>query len=131
MGKHVYSALRKYTYVVDMNALSNRGVSLLIVLACVSSFTLEGCSSVHVRARQATHADDVQEKTVFALWWGGSDPVESVDCGGHGLNIVSVKTSWIYSLCSVVTLGAVVPMDIEYKCTEEPLQGGQPLGSTE
>ena len=67
-------------------------------------------------------------KTVVALWWGANDPLESVECGETGLKLVSVKTSWIYSLCSVVTLGAVVPMDIEYTCTSTPLSGGGDLG---
>ena len=114
-----------------MRFLPNRSSSIVIILACVASFALEGCSSVHVRAKQSSHADDLQEKTVVALWWGGNDPLEDVDCNGDGLNIVSVKTSWIYSFCSVITLGAVVPMDIEYKCTVGSLDGGQPLGQAD
>lgn len=103
----------------------NQVLWIVLVMYCI---VFEGCSSVHVTAKQASKADDIYEKTVWALWWGGSDPVESVECNGNGLQIVTVKTSWIYSLCTVVTLGAVVPFDIEYRCTSEPLQGGGEIG---
>jgi len=100
---------------------------IVLVMSCIT-FTFEGCSSVHVLANQASKADDTYEKTVWALWWGVSDPVESVDCNGNGLQIVSMKTSWIYSLCTFVTFGAVVPVDIQYRCTSEPLQCGEEIG---
>ena len=96
----------------------------LLIITTTSLVLLNGCSGVHVRANQVPVADDIYEKTVVALWWGASDPLESVECGEGGLKLVSVKTSWIYSLCSVVTLGAVVPMDIEYRCAGSPLEGG-------
>ena len=100
---------------------------IVLVISCIT-FTFDGCSSVHVQAIQAPKADDTFEKTVWALWWGASDPLESVDCNGNGLQIVTMKTSWIYSLCTFVTLGAAVPVDIEYRCTSEPLQGGDEIG---
>jgi len=103
----------------------NQVLWIVLVMYCIA---FEGCSSVHVSAKQASKADDTYEKTVWALWWGASDPVESVDCNGNGLQIVTMKTSWIYSLCTFVTLGAVVPVDIEYRCTSEPLQGGDEIG---
>ena len=103
-------------------------ISLIIF---IMSFSFEGCSSVHVVAKQASKADDIHEKTVWALWWGASDPLENIDCQGNGLQIVSYKTSWIYSLCSFVTFGAVVPMDVEYRCTSAPMQGGGEIGMIE
>lgn len=106
---------------------TNRTIILIIVLSFVS-FSFEGCSSVYVIAKQASKADDTYTKTVFALWWGASDPVENVECNGNGLQNVSFKTNWLYSVCTFVTLGAVVPMDIEYRCTSEPLQDGGVIG---
>ena len=103
----------------------NQVLWIVLVMYCIA---FEGCSSVHVSAKQASKADDTYEKTVWALWWGASDPLESVDCNGNGLQIVTMKTSWIYSLCTFVTLGAAVPVDIEYRCTSEPLQGGDEIG---
>jgi hypothetical protein len=105
---------------------------VLVVLVLSSlTITFEGCSTVHVVANQASLADDTYKTTVWALWWGVSDPVESVDCNGDGLKIVSMKTNWIYSLCTVVTLGAVVPMDIEYRCTLGSLDGGDVIDDLE
>ena len=106
---------------------TNRAV-ILIIAVTIFSFSFEGCSSVYVIAKQASKADDIQTKTVFALWWGASDPVENVDCKGNGLHDVSVKTNWFYSICTFVTLGAVVPMDIEYRCTSNPLDDGGEIG---
>lgn len=101
---------------------------ILIVSFVSISALSESCSTVHVRAKQSSKADDIYKKTVYALWWGGSDPIENVDCGdGKGLHIVSSSSSWLYSLCTVITLGAVVPMDIEYRCTSENLQNGGTL----
>ncbi len=106
---------------------SKKAIIILFVIS-ISSFSFQGCSSVHVVAKQASKADDIHEKTVWALWWGGSDPLENVDCKGDGLQIVSYKTSWIYSICSFVTFGAVVPVDIEYRCTQGSLHGGDEIG---
>jgi len=109
-------------------ARANHRLAVLLIASSLSLSVLDGCSAVHVRANQASVADDIQHKTVVALWWGVDDPLESVECGGQGLHLVSVKTSWIYSLCTVVTLGAVVPMDIEYRCTSKSLEGGDDIG---
>ena len=103
----------------------NQVLWIVLIMYCIA---FAGCSSVHVTANQAPKADDTYEKTVWALWWGASDPVESVDCNGNGLQFVTMKTNWIYSLCTFVTLGAVVPVDIEYRCTSEPLHGGDIIG---
>ncbi len=100
---------------------------LVAGLSC-ASLAFDGCSTTNVTARQAPVADDTYTTTVWALWWGASDPVESVDCKGNGLKVVSVSTSWLYSLVTVVTLGAVVPMDVEYRCASESMQGGGDIG---
>ncbi len=101
---------------------------ILIVSFVSISSLCESCSTVSVRALQSSKADDTYRKTVYALWWGGSDPIETVDCGdGKGLHIVSSSSNWLYSLCTVVTFGAVVPMDIVYRCTSENLQNGGTL----
>jgi hypothetical protein len=101
----------------------------IIFIAIISSFIfLEGCSTVNVVATQASKSDDIFTTTVVALWWGGSDPVENVDCRGNGLQFVSAQTNWFYSLVTVVTLGAVVPIEVEYRCTSIPMQDGGTIG---
>ena len=105
-------------------------VTLLLIVTIVS-FTIDGCSSVYVNAVQSSKADDIYSKTVFALWWGISDPVEEVDCNGNGLQFVQVKSNLFYSMLTVLTLGAVVPYDIQYRCTSEPMQDGGTIGRME
>ncbi len=111
--------------------LMHRTVSLVLVIA-VLSLSQGGCASgVEITAMQASKADDRITKTEVALWWGLADRTESVDCKGNGLQFVSAKTNWFYSLCTVVTLGAVVPLVVEYRCTSVPLQDGGKIGMTE
>lgn len=104
--------------------------SAVIVYAVLSFMVCaEGCSTVNVKANQTSKADDIKKTTVCALWWGASDPIVTANCNGNGLQIVSTTSNWLYSLCTVITLGAVVPMDVEYRCTSEPLQNGGTLGN--
>lgn len=99
-----------------------------IALVCALSMqAFDGCSTVSVVAKQASKADDIMTMTRVSLWWGASDAVENIDCKGNGLQIVSVKTNWLYSLCTVVTLGAVVPVDVACRCTSVPLEDGGTL----
>lgn len=101
----------------------------LIALVCMVSVVEMGCSSsAEIVARQSSKADDTFEKTEVMYFWGLMDVQESVDCGGDGLHVVSASTNWFYSLCTVVTLGAVVPMDVTYRCTTGSLDGGGQLG---
>ncbi len=106
---------------------TGKGFGLMFIVS-LYVFTAGGCSTVSVVAKQASKADDMQKTTVVAYWWGASDPVRNADCGGNGLQVVSVKTNWVYSLCAVVTLGAVVPLDVHYRCTTGTLQGGGSIG---
>ncbi len=110
----------------NIHVLRKAVVILLVISAAVPQ---AGCSSsVSVVAKQASKADDVIKKTEVALWWGVSDPVQNAECGGSGLQFVSVRTNWFYSLCTVVTLGAVVPVDVEYRCTSAPMDDGGVIG---
>lgn len=101
---------------------------LVVTIVC---FTFSGCSSVNIIASQASKADDIFSKTVFAIGWGLSDPAENADCKGEGLQFISVSSSWFYSLVTVVTLGAVVPYDVKYRCTSVSMQDGGTIGESE
>lgn len=115
-----------------MNNIHNYNKSVFaVVYFYILLITLTSCSSVNVTANQASLADDTESKTVVALWWGGSDVQENVDCNGNGLKLVRVSTNWLYSLCTVVTLGAVAPFEVEYRCTTGELDGGGSIGYLE
>jgi len=103
----------------------------IIISVSLLVFSIEGCSSFYVVAEQASKADDIYNETVFSYLWGLDDNLESVECHGEGLQMVSVKTNWVYSLCTFVTLGAIVPMEVEYRCTSVPLQDGGEIGFLE
>lgn len=113
-----------------MNTRHKHGSPLIIVVV-VSLLSLQpiGCSStVSVVAEQASRADDIHQTTEVAFLWGLMDRTRGVDCDGNGLQIVSAKTNWFYSLCTVLTMGAVVPLTVEYRCTSTPLQDGGEIG---
>lgn len=120
-----------------VNSIRIFQVLSFVLLISFINIPMEGCSTVSVKAYQSSQADPKDTtaqkdghyyKTVYALWWGASDIVQNVDCNdngqSNGLSIVNVRTNWLYSLCSIVTLGAVVPLDVEYRCTSNQLQGG-------
>lgn len=104
---------------------------VIVLFISIISISFVGCSTVEVKALQSSKADDIYSKTVIALWWGGSDPLEEVDCNGNGLQFVQVKSNWLYSLCTVLTIGAVVPFDIQYRCTSITMQDGGEIGGME
>jgi hypothetical protein len=116
---------------MNHKTIKHRNTLPVIIFVSILIISLEGCSAVEVKAVQSSKADDIFSKTVVALWWGGGDPLEEVDCSGNGLQFVRVKSSWLYSLCTVVTLGAVAPFDIEYRCTSVPMQDGGEIGGME
>ncbi len=113
---------------MSIHEICSKSLAVVLVVSLLS-FPQTGCSStVNVVAEQASRADDIYKTTEVALFWGLMDRVHGVDCDGHGFQIVSVKTNWFYSLCTVVTWGAVVPLTVEYRCTSPSPEDGGVIG---
>jgi hypothetical protein len=119
-------------YLFSIKTLEKKTVTIPVILYLIFiSFSQQGCSSAELVAKQASSADDTYHKTVVLYFWGVMDYSESIDCKGQGFKRVSTRTNWLYALCTVVSLGAVVPLELEYRCTSQPLIEGNPIGQIE
>ena len=96
--------------------------SRLMVVAML--LVIESCSTFTVTSKQTPNADDIFTTTKIAWAWGISDVKLQEDCSGNGLQFVAMETNWLYSLCSVATLGIIVPMEIQYRCAGVPAHDG-------
>jgi hypothetical protein len=89
------------------------------------SVLLTGCYHYRVTAPEvADLSDHPVSETKWAIAWGlvqedASDT--SCVCMNNGIKEITASTNLGYTLLSVVTLGVVVPMDVEYVCGKPPV----------
>lgn len=106
----------------------NKKIALLIIISGLAA-VVESCSTYTVRAEQAPKTDDIRSQCVVSWLWGLQDPQISAPCDGQGVEFVSVQTNWVYSLCTVATLGIVSPAVVKYRCSGLPVIEGDPIGA--
>lgn len=93
---------------------------------CLWGCMLQGCYHYRVIPAGASSATDYEGVTVYSYWWGIKEPTVIPDnCHCNGASNVRVTFKFHYLLVSIITLGVVVPMKIEWKCAKD-LQPGQP-----
>ncbi|MBL0177403.1 MAG: hypothetical protein IPP94_19535 [Ignavibacteria bacterium] len=102
-----------------------------ITAVLLLSLTLPGCYSYRVVSENTARADDIHRATVVSLFWGivQSNDVTAA-CNGNGLQQVTYKNNFLYSLCTVATLGIVSPADVEYRCSTGVVRGNDDMGQT-
>jgi hypothetical protein len=97
---------------------TRRALSLLLVLCvCVTSV---GCYRFTVRSKNATAAE-YQGKTLHSYLWNlvELDPtVVAENCGDRDLTTLRAKTNYLYMSVAFLTLGAWVPMKVEWRCAK-------------
>jgi hypothetical protein len=103
--------------------------TIRIALIWAMLITIESCSTFTVTSNQTPKSDETKSMTVVSYLWGLSDPDIKAECKGMGLLFVATKTNYLYSLCSVVTLGIVTPMTVQYRCAGDQLHEGTPFGN--
>jgi hypothetical protein len=82
----------------------------------------QGCYHFRVTAPNPTPATDYEKRTLYSFAWGlVQQNVPAQDCASNALDEVRVTTNFGYVLISVVTLGIVVPVDVEWRCAKEPI----------
>ena len=94
---------------------------LLSIALCAM---LTGCYHYRVSAPQVADLSDPVSETKWSLAWGlvqedASD--SSCACKNNGIKEVTASTNLGYTLLSVVTLGIVVPVDVQYVCGKPPV----------
>lgn len=103
--------------------------SFRVALVWVLLISVESCSTFTVKSIQTPKTDDIKSTTVVSYFWGISDPDVKAECEGKGFEFVASKTNYLYSLCSVITLGIVTPMTVQYRCAGDQLHEGTPFGN--
>jgi len=101
-----------------------RWLPLVVLLASLAA--AQGCANYQVRTPDSDPLEETyQREQAGALFWGlVLDPqVISANCE-NGLNDVIVKRSFMNDLVSVLTLGIVMPTEVEYRCRAPHGDGG-------
>jgi hypothetical protein len=101
-----------------ISTAARRVLPLLLVL-CVG-MTSAGCYRFTVQSKNATAAE-FQGKTVHSYLWNlvDLDPVVVAEnCGSKDLDTLRAKTNYIYMSVAFLTLGAWVPMKVEWRCAK-------------
>ena len=92
----------------------------LRAFAC-ALFLLQGCYQFRVIPKDSPPATFKNKITTSAYLWGLVEPkrIPADNCHGNGMSNVTVKTNLGFSLISILTLGIVMPMTIEWECAKD------------
>lgn len=107
---------------MDGRCAAQRRARLVAALVALSLGSANaGCFSFGVRA---PHVDVTTQHstTLHAYLWNlvEPDPVAVAEsCGGRALSQVRAKTNYVYLLVGVLTAGAWLPMEMEWRCAGE------------
>lgn len=103
---------------------SHRFIVMSIILVHIGF--LQGCYSYKIvvpKDDPATHAPT--KKTVTSYFWGFAKPTIKPCVESNKINDVQVTTNVGYMLITIVTLGIVAPVQVEYHCSPTPqIEGG-------
>lgn len=93
-----------------------RIVSLLTAVAVV----VTSCYHVRTVANPETQRDaNPKAQTAWVLLWGLSQPrILAPECKSEAFQDVRTSTNFGYALITVLTLGIVCPLDVEYTCAK-------------
>lgn len=97
---------------------ARRALSLLLVLfVCMTSV---GCYKFTVRSMNAKTTEYHGEMVHSYLWnIVELDPtVVAENCGKKDLTTLRAKTNYLYMAVGVLTLGAWVPMELDWRCAK-------------
>lgn len=92
----------------------------LIVMVAFVGLMCHGCYHVRTVADVESQRDANPTKTTaWVLWWGLSQPrIVAPECRSGALQDVRTSTNLGYAFLTVVTLGIVCPLDVEYTCAK-------------
>jgi hypothetical protein len=92
----------------------------MVLLASSLCLMSAGCYRFTVRSRNAT-ITEYHAKTVHAYLWNlvELDPlVVAENCGDRDLTTLRARTNYLYLAVGALSLGAWVPMTLEWRCAE-------------
>ncbi len=91
-----------------------------VIVLCVCCLLLTSCYHVRTVADvEAQRNANPRSTTVWVMAWGLVQPrVVASECPSHALQDVRTSTNLGYALITVVTLGFVCPLTVEYTCAK-------------
>ncbi len=100
------------------------GAQLFLLVALLGA---PACYHYRVQAPQPNPATEAQKETRWAFFWGLVQDKEwraDLCQPSNALDEVKVSTNLGYAMLTVVTLGIVSPMNLEYRCAKQPSEAG-------
>ena len=89
--------------------------------AAMCLLLLSGCYQYKLLQNDQTTATLPETRLVYSYLWGIKSPTIRVDnCGGNGFDRVVVKTNFVNSFVTLITLGIVSPMRVYWECAPDP-----------
>lgn len=103
--------------------------SIRVAVAFMAAFLLSACYHYRVDAPALSAAKEPISATRWAFFWGLAQPGDistKCVCLNRGLKEATATTNAGYALLTVVTLGIVAPLELEFVCSKPP---ADPSGS--
>jgi hypothetical protein len=99
---------------------------LVVVLVLSSSACFHyRLTPVGADGRTLAPATEPQAETLWSFVWGVVQPtLRPSTCQGNGVAEVTTSSNFGFALLTVVTLGLVAPVEVEWRCAKDsPAQG--------
>ena len=99
---------------------------MVVSLLCL---VFSGCAHYTLQVPEPNSAGQTHTVTMFAYLGGAIERKHIAhECDiTHCLDMVRVKDNLAYDLLSVITLGLVKPIEVEYKCSAGQTKVGDPI----
>ena len=100
------------------------------IIVSLSLFGLTACAHYSVQAPEPNPAGQTHSVTLTSYFWGAVEQQHNApECDAtHSLDMVRVEDNLGYDFLSVITLGIVKPMKIEYRCSAGQTPVGPAIG---
>ncbi len=95
------------------------------------SFFLHGCYGYRVDVLHSDPVTEAEQQTAHAFFWGllqSPQYIVAENCKSNAINDVYITTNYGYAFATVVSLGIWAPIDVEWRCAEQPSHDGDDNG---
>jgi hypothetical protein len=90
----------------------------LVCLLIIMLFTQ--CSIYKITAKDTSFPENASKsKVVYGWLWGYAQKIEPIDCQGNSIAKFTIKSNIGFQLISVLTLGMIAPIKIEWQCGKD------------
>jgi len=105
--------------------------TIKMTILLISFFILSGCYSVSLVSSYDSDRIVPQKTTQWCFAWGIVKPKDKqAGCGDENVANVTIKTNFMYKAIAFLSVGTVVPIQLEWHCSP-PEEKIELLGKTE